>query len=73
MSASGITTMWFFAPPSACTRLPCRAPGLVDVPGDRRGAHEAHRFHVGVVSSASTASFVAVHDVEDAVQAGRPV
>ena len=23
-SASGRTTMWFFAPPSACTRLPCR-------------------------------------------------
>jgi hypothetical protein len=22
-SASGSTTMWFFAPPSACTRLPC--------------------------------------------------
>ena len=22
-SASGITTAWFFAPPSACTRLPC--------------------------------------------------
>ena len=24
-SASGRTTMWFFAPPSACTRLPCAA------------------------------------------------
>ena len=23
MSASGSTTMWFLAPPSACTRLPC--------------------------------------------------
>ena len=23
VSASGITTMWFFAPPRACTRLPC--------------------------------------------------
>ncbi len=23
VSASGITTMWFLAPPSACTRLPC--------------------------------------------------
>ena len=22
-SASGSTSMWFFAPPSACTRLPC--------------------------------------------------
>ena len=26
MSASGSTIMWFFAPPSACTRLPWRAP-----------------------------------------------
>lgn len=26
MSASGITTMWFFAPPNAWTRLPWRAP-----------------------------------------------
>jgi hypothetical protein len=26
MSASGITTMWFLAPPSACTRLPWWAP-----------------------------------------------
>ena len=25
-SASGSTTAWFFAPPSACTRLPWRAP-----------------------------------------------
>ena len=25
-SASGITTMWFLAPPRACTRLPWRAP-----------------------------------------------
>ena len=25
-SASGITTAWFFAPPSACTRLPCDVP-----------------------------------------------
>ena len=26
MSASGRTIMWFFAPPSACTRLPCFVP-----------------------------------------------
>ena len=26
MSASGRTTMWFFAPPSAWTRLPCLVP-----------------------------------------------
>ena len=25
-SASGMTTMWFFAPPSAWTRLPLRVP-----------------------------------------------
>ena len=24
-TASGMTTMWFFAPPSACTRLPALA------------------------------------------------
>ena len=27
ISASGITIMWFFAPPSACTRLPLRCRG----------------------------------------------
>ena len=26
MSASGSTIMWFFAPPSACTRLPFFVP-----------------------------------------------
>ncbi len=26
MSASGMTTAWFFAPPSACTRLPLAVP-----------------------------------------------
>ena len=25
-SASGSTTMWFLAPPSACTRLPAAVP-----------------------------------------------
>ena len=25
ITASGITTMWFLAPPSACTRLPALA------------------------------------------------
>ena len=25
-SASGSTIMWFFAPPSACTRFPCLVP-----------------------------------------------
>ncbi|CFN69873.1 Uncharacterised protein [Bordetella pertussis] len=25
-SASGMTTMWFLAPPRACTRLPRRVP-----------------------------------------------
>ena len=25
-SASGMTTMWFLAPPRACTRLPAAAP-----------------------------------------------
>ena len=56
-SASGSTTMWFFAPPSACTRLPCAGAGLVDVAGDRRGADEARPPSTsGCSSSASTAT-----------------
>ena len=70
-SASGSTTMWFFAPPSACTRLPCAVPRLVDVAGDRGGADEATPpCTSGCASSASTAVLVAVHDVEHAV--GQP-
>ena len=41
MSASGSTTMWFFAPPSACTRLPCAVPVTYTCARDRRRADEA--------------------------------
>ena len=70
-SASGSTTMWFFAPPSACTRLPWRGPGLVDVPGDRRGADERDRLRrPGGLEQRVDRDLVAVHDVEHAV--GQP-
>ena len=65
-SASGSTTMWFFAPPSACTRLPARGALLVHVARDRRGADERHRLHVGVLEQAVDRDLVAVHDVEHA-------
>ena len=56
MSASGITTMWFLAPPSACTRLPrraaaswtCRATGVDPTNETARTS--------GCASSASTAT-----------------
>ena len=71
MSASGSTTMWFFAPPSACTRLPCARAGLVDVPGDRGRADEADRGDVRVGQERVDRLLVAVHDGEHAVgQAG---
>ena len=65
-SASGSTTMWFLAPPSACTRLPLPRRGLVDVPRDRRGSDERHRLHVGVLEQPVDRDLVAVHDVEHA-------
>ena len=65
-SASGSTTMWFFAPPSACTRLPARVPRLVDVARDRRRADERHRLDVGVLEQRVDRDLVAVHDVEHA-------
>ena len=71
MSASGSTTMWFLAPPRAWTRLPACGAGLVDVPGDRRGADEADRRDVGVVEQRVDGLLVALHHGEDAVrQAG---
>ena len=56
-SASGSTTMWFFAPPSACTRLPARVPCLVHVARDRRGADERDRLaRRGARAARSTAT-----------------
>ena len=55
-SASGMMIRWFLAPPAACTRLPCRRAGLVDVPGDGRRADEGDRpAPADASSSASTA------------------
>ena len=71
-SASGSTSMWFLAPPSACTRLPLAVPGLVDVLGDRRRADEAHGGDVGVLEQAVDGHLVALHDVEAARRAARP-
>jgi len=73
MSASGSTTMWFFAPPSACTRLPLRVPVLVDIPGHRRGADEADRRDVRVGQQRVDRRAVALHHVEDAGRRPRPV
>ena len=55
-SASGMMTMWFFAPPSACTRLPeaCRSCRCAPRSGWSRRTRSPGR--AGCSSSASTAS-----------------
>ena len=50
--------------------LAVRGAGLVDVPGDGRGADERHRLDVGVFEQPVDGDLVAVEDVEHAV--GRP-
>ena len=42
-SQSSITTLKFFAPPSACTRLPVAPQRCVDVLGDRRSSRRTTR------------------------------
>ena len=64
-SASGSTTMWFLAPPSAWTRLPCAGARLVDVPRDRRRADEGHRGDGRVLEQRVDGDLVALHHVED--------
>ena len=59
--------MWFFAPPSAWQRLPCRGRRLVDVLRDRRRADERDRRDVRVLEQRVDRDLVAVDDVEDAV------
>ena len=66
-SASGSTSMWFFAPPRAWTRLPCDGAGLVDVLGDRGRADEGDRLHLGVGEQTVDGDLVAVQHVEDTV------
>ena len=65
--------MWFLAPPSAWTRLPCVVPGLVDVAGDRRRADEADGRDVRVLEDRVDRDLVAVDDVEHAVGDARLV
>ena len=70
-SASGSTIAWFFAPPSACTRLPFADAALVDVPRYRGRADERDRRPSRVVEQRVDRLLVAVDDGEDAVrQAG---
>ena len=64
-SASGSTIMWFLAPPSAWTRLPCARAGLVDVARDGRRADEAHGRDVGVLEDPIDRHLVALDHVED--------
>ena len=68
MSASGMTIMWFLAPPSACTRFPCGRAGAVDIFGDRGRADEGHRLDVGMGEDGVDDFLVAVDDVEHAVR-----
>ena len=71
MSASGITIMWFLAPPKHCTRLPCAAAGRIDVLRDVGRADEADRLDAVVGQQRVDRFLVAVDDVEDAFrQAG---
>ena len=67
-SASGRTTAWFFAPPSACTRFPCGGRRRVDVARDRRRADERDRVDLRMLQQRVDRFLVAVHDVEDAVR-----
>jgi hypothetical protein len=55
-SASGSTTMWFFAPPSACTRLPAAVPRWCTYRATGVEPTNETAFTDGWSSSASTAS-----------------
>ena len=66
-SASGSTTMWFLAPPSACTRFACAVAGGVHVARDRRRADEADRRHGRVLEQPVHRHGVTVDHVEHAI------
>ena len=71
MSASGITIMWFLAPPKHCARLLWAQRGRVDVFGDRRGADETDGPDPRVGQDRIDRFLVAVDDIEHALgQAG---
>ena len=59
--------MWFFAPPSAWTRLPLRRAGLVDVARDRGRADERHGGDVRVLEDRVDRDLVALDDAEHAL------
>ena len=65
-SASGMTTIAFFAPPSAWTRLPFSRGARVDVAGDVGGADERDRVDLRVVEEAVDRVAAAVEEVDDA-------
>ncbi len=69
-SASGSTSMWFFAPPSACTRLPCFVP--VSYTYCAMGVDPTNEIArtSGCVSSPSTASLSPFSTVK--TPSGRP-
>ena len=64
-SASGSTTAWFLAPPSAWARVPDGSGPLEDVAGHRRRPDEGHRGHAGVVDEGVHRHGVAVDHRED--------
>ena len=70
-SASGRTSMWFLAPPRACTRLPCSMPSswmylAIGVEPTKETAVD-----VRVLQETVHGRLVALHDVEDAVRQTR--
>ena len=65
-SASGMTTMKFLAPPSACTRLPACVARLVHEPRDRCRSDERHGANAGMVADGFDDLLAAVHQVDHA-------
>jgi len=55
---------WFFAPPIACTRLPCAVPVVKTCSATARRPDEAHRANVGIRQDRVDGLLVAVDDIE---------
>ena len=66
MSASGRTTIGFFAPPWHWARLPVAAARAVDILRHRRGADEGDRPDVRVIEERVHRFFAAVDQADDA-------
>ena len=73
ITASGMTTMWFFAPPSAWTRLPALRRALVDELRDRRRADERDGVDARMVEDPLDHLAAAVDEVDDAGRQVEPV